>query len=92
MINSLDFKYINRHYGLNLTKDCPVVQPSTGRRGRVIGTAGARHYINIRWDGCAHVQDPKGCGCGKPRAPHGPFHPTHDLEYPVPAPQGGPRA
>lgn len=88
-----EFSYINHHYGLSLTRNCAVVQPSTGRRGQVVGaTAGKRHYIDIRWDGCPHVERPQGCGCGKKRFAHGPFHPTHDLQYPVAAPQGGPRA
>lgn len=65
-----EFAYINRHYGLALARNCAVVQPSTGRRGQVAGThAGARHYIDIRWDGAKFA--------------HGPFHPTHDLQYPA---------
>ncbi len=62
--------YINRTYGLRLTKGCPVVQPSTGRRGVVAGEhAGKRHYIDIKWDGNKFAS--------------GPFHPTHDLVYPA---------
>lgn len=64
-----EFDYINRAYGLSLTKNCAVVQPSTGRRGQVAGAhAGAQHYVDIRWDGN--------------RFASGPFHPTSDLEYP----------
>lgn len=63
------FAYINRHYGLSLTKNCAVVQPSTGRRGQVAGThPGQQHYLDIRWDGANFAS--------------GPFHPTSDLTYP----------
>lgn len=64
-----EFAYINRQYDLNLTKNCAVVQPSSGRRGQVAGThPGASHYIDIRWDGQKFA--------------HGPFHPLDGLEYP----------
>lgn len=72
------FAYINRAYGLTLTPNCAVIQPSTGRRGQVAGEhAGQRHYIDIRWDGHKFA--------------HGPFHPMHDLQYPAVPPQGGSR-
>ncbi len=60
------FDYINNAYGLSLTKNCAVVQPSTGRHGQVACAEG--QYIHIRWD-------------GEPRL-MGPYHPTSDLSYP----------
>lgn len=60
------FEYINRYYGLKLTKHSPVVETSTGKRGQVVKSNGAT--IDIQWDGM-----PK---------PRGPYHPTDDLQYP----------
>ena len=77
-----EFAYINRTYGLKLQRGTAIWQVSTGRRGTIARThPGASHYIDIRWDGCPHVNNPKGCGCGKVRNAHGPFHPTDDLTY-----------
>lgn len=78
-----EFDYINRTYGLKLQRNAAVLQVSTGRRG-VVARAhpGMGHYIDILWDGCAHVDSPAGCGCGTPRSAHGPFHPTDNLQYP----------
>lgn len=75
-----EFDYVNRHYGLKLQRGAAVLQTSTGRRGTVASANG--HYINIRWDGCPHVERPEGCGCGQARAAFGPFHPTDNLTYP----------
>lgn len=62
------FAYVNSYYGLSLRKHSPVIQPSTGKRGQVLKCDGA--HIDIQWDGDAK--------------PKGPYHPTHDLEYPRP--------
>jgi hypothetical protein len=75
------FAEVNRRYGLKLHSGAPVCQPGTGRRGRVEGVQDGR-WLRISWDGCAHVQRPSGCGCGRRRAAFGPFHPTEGLEYP----------
>lgn len=60
------FDYINRYYGLSLTKNCRVVQSSTGKTGQV--AKGDGQYIRIRWDGAKRAD--------------GPYHPTDDLTYP----------
>lgn len=66
------FEHINRTYGLNLTKNCAVIDTKSRRRGQVVRPVpGQEHYIEISWDGA-----PK---------PHGPYHPTEGLEYPASA-------
>lgn len=41
------FEYINKYYGLNLTKYCPV--ESRGKHGQVVKSN--RSHIFIQWDG-----------------------------------------
>lgn len=68
------FDYVNRTYGLKLTRNCAVRDIRTGRRGQVrCPVRTQEHYIEIVWDGA-----PK---------PHGPYHPTEGLEYPENTPQ-----
>ena len=50
-----EFDYINRTYGLSLTKNCAVVK-ADGQRGQVACADGA--HIHIRWDGAKSTQGP----------------------------------
>lgn len=61
------FEYINRHYSMALTKNAPVIETTTGKRGQVV--KGVGHYIYIQWDNDSR--------------PRGPYHPKDGLQYPT---------